>query len=106
MVNPFTELLAAGDADARAMLAVPGVFARRGEIYARAQVIMAPAEGAMVFAAGGAELRVKGLATVRKDAMVQPPAEGDTLTAAERRFFVVQVESSPQDPVWSLTLAS
>lgn len=104
MHHAFTELLAAGDAEARAMLGVPAEFARRGAKYATAMVIFAPAESELVYAAGGAELRVEGTATVNKGAMVTPPVVGDSVTCNGRRYYVVHVVTSPQDVVYTLTL--
>lgn len=104
MHHAFTELLAAGDAEARAMLGVPAVFARRNAAYVTAPLILAPAEAEVVYAAGGAELRVKASGTVRKADLPQAPAVGDSVTCGGQRFFVVNVASTPQDVVYHLTL--
>lgn len=106
MDNPVTQLLNAGDRDARALLGTVATFAHRGQVYASANVISSAADSELVFAAGGAELRVTAAATVRKDALPHAPAEGDTLTLGGVRFFIASVSTSPQDPLFHLTLAS
>lgn len=106
MVNDFTALLNAGDADSRALLGESATFAHRGTVYGSASVIMAPAESEVVYAAGGAELRVKATATLRKDALVHNIAEGDSLTLGSQRFFITAISSTPHDPLYHLTLAN
>lgn len=106
MQNPFTQFLATGDADARRLLGSSGTFSSRGRVYASASVILAPAESDLVFAAGGAEVRVKATATVRKADLDKAPAEGDALSLPAGKFFIVSVSSTEQDPLFHLTLAS
>ena len=106
MPNPFTQFLASGDADARRLLGSSGTFSSRGKVYGSASVIMAPAESDLLFAAGGAEVRVKATATVRKADLDKAPAEGDALSLPAGKFFIVSVSTTEADPLFHLTLAS
>lgn len=106
MPNAFTQFLSSADADARRLLGVPGTFSSRGKVYGSASVIMAPAESDLLFAAGGAEVRVKATATVRKSVLDKAPAEGDALSLPTGKFYIVAVSSTDADPLLHLTLAS
>ena len=106
MDNAISQLLNAGDRDARVLLGTAATFAHRGQAYATANVISSAADSELVFAAGGAELRVTAAATVRKDALPHAPAEGDSLTLSGVRFYVAQVSTSPHDPLYHLALAN
>lgn len=107
MPNAFTKFLATGDAEARRMLGSDGVFSARGRDYAGAAVILAPMESDLVYAAGGAEVRVKATATVRKaDFGQRMPAEGDAVTLRAGKFYIVAVGTTDADPLIHLTLAS
>lgn len=106
MPNAFTHFLSTGDADARRLLGVTGTFSTRGKVYGSATVIMAPAESDLVFAAGGAEVRVKATATLRKADLDKTPAEGDALSLPAGKFYIVSVSTTGADPLIHLTLAS
>lgn len=106
MPNAFTQFLSTADADARKLLGTPGSFAARGRGYGAAPVIMAPAESELVFAAGGAEVRVKATATVRKADLDKAPVEGDSLALPAGKFYIVSVSTTEADPLYHLTLAN
>ena len=107
MPNAFTQFLASADAEARSMLGSEGTFSDRGRVYATAAVILAPMESDLVYAAGGAEVRVKATATVRKaDLGQRSPAEGDALILRSGKFYIVAVGTTDADPLMHLTLAS
>lgn len=95
-----------GDAEARAMLGQEAVLAAGGVQWATARVILAPAESEVLYEAGGAALRVKSTATVRKSDLPRLVREGDSLTSGGVRFYVVSVRSADYDPLQYLTLAN
>lgn len=103
--NPFFNFMAAGDAEARRLLGVPGMFRRAGVEYATATVICAPAMEALVYVSGGAEYQVKMTATVRKDDMADSaPRQGDLLTVNGETYQVAAISTSPADPLFTLQL--
>ena len=105
MANTFTEFMAKGDAQARAILGQPATFAVGVLSYGTASVILTPAMEQLAFAPGGAELTVKCVATVRKDSLPQAPVQGDSVTVAGERYYIAAVDAPAYSPIYRLTLA-
>lgn len=104
--NPFTEFMAAGDAEARRLLGVPAVFCHGPLPYAEAPVICAPALEQMVYVQGGAEYQVKLTATVRKDALGSARVQqGDRVIVGGETYTAAGISSTPSDPLFTLQLA-
>ena len=106
MASNFYEFMSKGDSQARALLGQPATFAVGVLSYGTASVILAPAMEQMAFAPGGAELTIKCVATVRKDALPQAPQQGDSVTVDGERLYVTAVEAPAYSPVYRLTLAN
>ena len=107
--NAVTELLAAGAADACALLGERAVLYRRGVQLATVQVVVSPAESEMVFSAGGAQLRMKATAAIAKAQLgALQLKEGDLLElpASGSRFYIVELSTSTYDPQFHATLAN
>lgn len=104
--NPFTDFMAAGDAEARRLLGVPGTISRGTEVYASVSLICAPAEERQVYLSGGAELEVQQTATVRKDALGgNAPKPGDLVHTGGTVYQVAGVSTTAADPLFTLELA-
>ena len=106
MATSFYEFMAAGDAHAREQLGQDAVFSAGVLPYAAARIILLPAMAEMVYAAGGAELTVKHVATVSKADMARAPQQGDSVTVAGERYYVTAVEAPAYSPIYRMTLAS
>lgn len=106
MANTYYEFMAKGDAQARALLGQPATFAVGVLSYGTASIIISPAMEQIAFAAGGAELTVKCVATVRRDALPQAPQQGDSVNVDGTRYYITAVEAPAYSPVYRLTLAS
>lgn len=106
MASNFYEFMAKGDAQARAMLGQPATFAVGVLSYGEAPVILAPAMEQLAFAPGGAELTIRCVATVRKDALSRAPQQGDSVTTGGSRYYITAVEAPAYSPVYRLTLAN
>lgn len=106
--NAITELLAAGAADARALLGERATIWRRGTLLATVQVVLSPAESEMVFSAGGAQLRMKATAAISKEELGRELKEGDLLELASSgaRFYIVELTTSAYDPQYHAALAN
>lgn len=104
-MNEVTQLLMAGDADARGMLGEPADFLRLSEVYASGvMVICAACEESLVYVAGGAEVRASRGATVLKRDLPHAPRSGDVLIMGGERFYVVEVSTAVYEPVYHLML--
>lgn len=97
--------MAKADTQARSLLGQPATFAVGVLSYGTAQVILSPAMEQQVFAAGGAELTVKCVATVRRDSLPQAPQQGDSVNIDGERYYITAVEAPAYSPVYRLTLA-
>lgn len=104
-MNEVTQLLMAGDADARGMLGEPAEFLRLGVVYASgAKVIAATCEETVVYVAGGSEVRASRKATALKRDLPHAPKSGDVLIVGGERFYIVEVSTAGCDPVYHLVL--
>lgn len=104
--NPFTDFMAAGDAEARRLLGVPASLCRGTVEYAAVSLICAPAEERQVYLSGGAELEVQQTATVRKDALAgAAPKPGDLVHTGGTVYQVAGVSTTAADPLYTLELA-
>lgn len=105
-MNALSKFMSDGDAEARAMLGQHAVLAAGGVQWAAATVLLAPAESELLYEAGGAQLRVKSTATVRKADLPRLVREGDSLTSGGVKYYVVSVRTADYDPLQYLTLAN
>ena len=104
--NPFTDFMAAGDAEARRMLGVPASLCRGTEEYASVSLICAPAEERQIYLTGGAEMEVQMTATVRKDALGEnAPNPGDLVHTGGTVYQVAGVSTTAADPLYTMELA-
>ena len=106
MASEFYDFMAEADAQARGMLGQLATFAVGVLSYGTARVILAPAMEQQIYAAGGAELTIRCVATVRRDELPQAPQQGDSLNVDGERYYVTAVEAPAYSPVYRLTLAN
>lgn len=106
MASEFYDFMAEADAQARGMLGQLATFAVGVLSYGTARVILAPAMEQQIYAAGGAELTIRCVATVRRDELPQAPRQGDSVNVDGERYYVTAVEAPAYSPVYRLTLAN
>lgn len=103
-LNEFYAFMAEGDASARELLGRLAIFFRGAERYGEAPVMCAPAQEGEVYMLGGAEVRVKLSASVRKAALRESPKNGDRVTIGDDDFYIVAVSTLEVDPCATLQL--
>ena len=106
MASNFYEFMSKGDTQARALLGQSATFAVGVLSYGTASVILTPAMEQLAFAPGGAELTIRCVATVRKDALPQAPQQGDSVNVDGTRYYITAVEAPAYSPIFRLTLAN